>query len=185
VIFGFATLAMAGEPMQQVKQTTDKILGIVSDPTLKGSAKSEERKRRISSAVDERFDWEEMARRSLGRHWAQRTPDEKREFIQLFRDLLERTYLEKVQGYSGEKVNYEGDTVDGDYGVVKVKILTSSAREIPVEYHLIKKGTNWLVYDFSIEGISWINNYRSQFNSILTKSSFKELVQRLKAKATP
>ncbi len=183
VAFGITFLARAGEPMQQVKQTTDKILAVLSDPALKPAAKSEERKKLIGKAVDERFDWEEMSRRSLARHWAQRTPEEKKEFIPLFRSLLEQTYLDKVQGYSGEKVSYDGDSVDGDYGLVKVKILTTTNKEIPVEYRLLKRGNNWLVYDISIEGISLINNYRSQFNSIITKSSYKELVQKLKAKA--
>lgn len=168
--------------MQQIKQTTDKILSILSNPALKSPAKSEERKRQISSAVGDRFDWEEMARRALAIYWAQRTPDEKKEFVQLFRDLLERAYMDKVQGYSGEKVIYEGDSVDGDYGLVRVKILTSAQKEIPLEYRLLRRGSNWLVYDFSVEGISMINNYRSQFNSILTKSSFQELLKRLKAK---
>ena len=181
--FGMAAVALAGEPTQQIKQTTDKILAVLSDPALKPTAKSEERKKLIGKAVDERFDWEEMSRRSLARHWAQRTPEEKKEFIPLFRSLLEQTYLDKVQGYSGEKVSYEGDSVDGDYGLVKVKILTTTNKEIPVEYRLLKRGNNWLVYDISIEGISLINNYRSQFNSIITNSSYKELVQKLKAKA--
>ncbi len=183
VTFGIPFLARAGEPMQQIKQTTDKILAVLSDPALKPAAKSEERKKLIGKVVDERFDWEEMSRRSLARHWAQRTPEEKKEFIPLFRSLLEQTYLDKVQGYSGEKVSYEGDSVDGEYGLVKVKILTTANKEIPVEYRLLKRGNNWLVYDISIEGISLINNYRSQFNSIITKSSYKELVQKLKAKA--
>ena len=182
VTFGITFLARAGEPMQQIKQTTDKILAVLSDPALKPTAKSEERKKLIGKAVDERVDWEEMSRRSLARHWAQRTPEEKKEFIPLFRSLLEQTYLDKVQGYSGEKVSYEGDSVDGDYGLAKVKILTTTNKEIPVEYRLLKRGNNWLVYDISIEGISLINNYRSQFNSIITKSSYKELVQKLKAK---
>ena len=183
IVMAMVAPALAGEPTQQIKQTTDKILSILSDPALKTPAKAEERKRLIGKVVDERFAWEEMSRRSLARHWAQRTPDEKKEFIGLFRDLLERTYLDKVEGYSGEKVNYEGDSIDGDYGAVKVKILTSTQREIPVEYRLLKKGNTWLVYDFSVEGISLINNYRSQFNSILTKSSYKDLIQKLKGKA--
>jgi phospholipid transport system substrate-binding protein len=183
VVFGIAAFAMAGEPTQQIKQTTDRILAILADPALKPPAKSEERKKLIGKAVDERFDWEEMARRSLARHWAQRTIEEKKEFVPLFRSLLEQTYLDKVQGYSGEKVIYEGDSVDGDYGLAKVKIWTTANKEIPVEYRLLKRGNNWFVYDISIEGISLINNYRSQFNSIITKSSYKELVQKLKAKA--
>jgi phospholipid transport system substrate-binding protein len=172
----------AGEPTQQIKETTDKILAIFSNPSMQGPAHAEERKKMISQTVEERFDWEEMSRRSLARHWAARTPEEKKEFMGLFRDLLERTYLDKVDDYSGEAVTYEGDTVDGDYGNVKVKIITSKGKEIPVEYRVMKKQTCWLVYDITIEGVSFVNNYRSQFNSILARSPYSELVKRLKDK---
>jgi len=174
----------AGEPTQQIKETTDKILAILSNPSLKGTAQAEERKKVIGQTVDERFDWEEMSRRSLARHWAARTPEEKKEFMGLFRDVLERTYLNKVDDYSGEAVTYEGDTIDGNYASVKVKIVTSKGKEIPVEYRVMKKQTQWLVYDMTIEGVSFVNNYRSQFNSILSKSPYSELVKKLKDKAS-
>jgi phospholipid transport system substrate-binding protein len=182
LILGIAVSGWAGEPMDRIKQTTDTILSIVSDPTLKVPSKAEERRKQIRNAVDQRFDWEEMARRSLARHWAQRTDEEKKEFIRLFGDLLERTYMDKIEGYSGEKVQYEGDTVEGDYAVVRIKIITKKNVDIPVEYRLQKKGNNWLVYDVSIEGVSLVNNYRTQFNSIMVGSSYADLVKRLKAK---
>jgi phospholipid transport system substrate-binding protein len=183
LILGITVSAWAGEPTDQIKQTTDTILSIVSDPALKVPSKAEERRRQIRNAVDQRFDWEEMARRSLARHWAQRTSEEKKEFVHLFADLLERTYMDKIEGYSGEKVQYEGDTIEGDYAVVRVKIVTQKNVDIPVEYRLQKKGNNWLVYDVSIEGVSLVNNYRTQFNSIIVGSSYADLVKRLKAKA--
>jgi phospholipid transport system substrate-binding protein len=182
ILLGSRTVCFAGEPTQQLKQTTDKILSILSDPDLKDSAKAQDRKQLISRAIDERFDWEEMSRRSLARHWAQRTPEEKKEFMQVYRQLLERTYLDKVEDYSGETVSYEGESVEGTYANVKVKILTTTQREIPIEYRVMKKGSHWLVYDISIEGVSLVNNYRSQFNSILVKSSYKELIRKLKEK---
>ena len=184
ILGGTPVLSEAGEPTQQIKGTTDKIISILSDPLLKRPEKATERKALVSRTVDERFDWEEMAQRSLARHWAPRSPEEKKEFVNLFRDLLERTYLDKVDDYSGEKVLYEGETIDGAYGVVKVKIVTVKSKEIPVEYRAKKKGTDWLVYDISIEGVSLVNNYRAQFNSILVKSPFSELVKRLKEKTT-
>ena len=183
IILGTWAPAMAGEPTEQIKQTTDKILSILADPNLKNPARAQERKQSVSRTIDERFDWEELARRSLAQHWAQRTPDEKKEFIQLYRDLLERTYLNKVQDYSGETVRYEGESIESDYATVKVRILTSKNTEIPVDYRVMKKGNNWLVYDISIEGVSLVNNYRSQFNSILQKSTYQELVKKLKDKS--
>jgi len=137
----------------------------------------------VRRTIDGRFDWEELARRSLAQYWAQRTPDEKEEFIQLYRELLARTYLNKVQDYSGETVRYEGESIEGNYATVKVRILTSKNTEIPVDYRVMKKGSNWLVYDISIEGVSLVNNYRSQFNSILQKSTYQELVKKLKDKS--
>jgi phospholipid transport system substrate-binding protein len=184
IFFLFAVPVWAGEPKDQLKQTTDKVLSILEDPSLKAPNKTKERRGLILKAVDERFDWEEMARRSLARHWAQRTPEERREFVQLYRELLERVYMDKVEGYSWNKLFYEGETIDGDYGNVKVKILTAKDQVIYVEYRFLKKGKNWLVYDFSVEGVSIVNNYRTQFNDIIMKSSYQELVKKLKAKAT-
>lgn len=182
VAIGFAIPILAGEPTDQIKQTTDKVISIVTDPALKEPARAEERRKLVRKAVDNRFDWEEMARRSLARHWARRTDEEKREFISLFSDLLERTYMDKVADYSGEKVLYVGETVDGDYGVVRVKILTTADVEISVEYRVRRKEDGWFIYDVSIEGVSLVNNYRTQFNSIILKSSYRNLVKRLKAK---
>ena len=179
---GITVSALGGEPTEKMRQTTDKILSILADPSLKKPPKIEERRRLIRKAVDERFNWEEMARRSLAKHWAPRTDEEKKEFIRLFGELLERTYMSKVEGYSGEKVLYEGERADEDYATVKVKIETKKNVDIPVEYRLKKEGNDWLVYDISIEGVSLVNNYRTQFNSILTQSSYEDLVKKLRAK---
>lgn len=174
--------ARAGEPTDQIRQTTEKAITVLTDPHLKDPNMKEERRKLLRQIADERFDWEEMARRALARHWAERTEDEKREFISLFSQLLDRTYMDRVDNYSGERVIYEGDKVEGDYGIVRVKIVTSNDNEIPAEYRVRKKGNAWLIYDISIQGVSLINNYRSQFNSIIIKSSYQDLVKRLKAK---
>jgi len=180
--FGIALPVWAEGPTEKMKKTTKKILSVVIDPALKDPAKAGERKKKIREAVDERFDWEEMARRSLARHWAKRTSEEKKVFVPLFSQLLERTYLDKVEGYSGEKVHYVGESIEGDYAVVKVKIVTDRSEEISVDYRLRKKDNNWLVYDISIEGVSLVNNYRVQFNNILMRSSYQKLVRRLQEK---
>ena len=174
--------ALAGEPTEAIKKTTDKIIAIVTDPALKGPDKSEEKAKLIRQAVDERFDWEEMSRRTLARHWQDRTDAQKKEFMELFAELLEATYLDKVEGYSGEKVIYEGERSDGEYAVVAVKIVTQKETEIPVKYRMKKIKNEWRVYDISITGVSLINNYRKQFNSIITRSSFDSLMEKLEAK---
>jgi phospholipid transport system substrate-binding protein len=182
LVLGITVSALGGEPTEKIRQTTDKILSILADPSLKKPSKVEERRRLIRKAVDERFDWEEMARRSLARHWAPRTDEEKNEFVGLFGELLERTYMSKVEGYSGEKVFYEGEKADAEYATVNVKIVTKKNVDIPVEYRLKKEGDDWLVYDISIEGVSLVNNYRTQFNSIITQSSYENLIKKLKEK---
>jgi phospholipid transport system substrate-binding protein len=183
LVFGIAAPGIAGELTDQMKQTTDMILSIVSDPTLKDSLKTEERKGLLRKTLDERFDWEEMARRSLGRYWAQRTEEEKKEFVHLFTDLLERTYVDKVvEGYSGEKIVYEGENIEKDYGTVKIKIVTKKNTNIAVEYRLRKGGDQWMIYDVSIEGVSLVNNYRAQFDSIMIRVSYANLVKMLKDK---
>ncbi|MGZ3514619.1 MAG: MlaC/ttg2D family ABC transporter substrate-binding protein [Thermodesulfobacteriota bacterium] len=181
-ILSIAVPVLAEEPTEAIKQTTDKILAIVTDPALKAPSKTAESERLIRQAVDERFDWEEMSRRSLATHWAKRTPEERKEFLSLFSDLLERTYMKKVEDYSGEKVLYEGESKEGDYASVKVKIVTKKNKDISVEYRLKKEGNKWFVYDVSIMGASLVNNYRTQFNSIISQSSYENLVKRLREK---
>ncbi len=182
VIMATVVPVLAADPMDDIKQTTDKILSILTNPALKIPSKAEEREKLIRQAVDERFDWEEMARRSLAIHWAMRPAEERKEFIRLFADLVERTYMKKVEDYSGEKVLYEGESKEGDYASVRVKIVTKRGEDIPVEYHLKKVGNDWSIYDVSIEGVSLINNYRVQFHSIISQSSYENLVKRLREK---
>jgi len=192
LVFAVSTLSQAGEPTESIKKVAEKIIAIVSDPGLQTSGKDVEEKesseklkkrnRMVREVVDERFDWEEFSRRTLARHWRDRTDDEKKEFIDLFGKLLERTYLDKVEGYSGEKVIYSDETVDGDYAAVDVKIITKKETEIPVKYRLKKKGNDWFVYDVIIEGVSLVNNYRTQFNSIIVRYKYQGLINRLKAK---
>ena len=180
----FPTTSFAGEATKEIKETTDKIIAIISDPAFKGTNKRSERDRLLRKVVDERFDWREMSRRTLARHWKERSDKEKRLFVDLFGKLLERTYMDRVGGYSGEKVLYEGEKVDGKYGIVKVKIITKKETEIPVKYRVKKKKGEWFIYDISVQGISLINNYRKQFNSIIIKSSFNDLMKKLKAKVS-
>ena len=182
LILMFAVSCFAGVPTDGIKETTDRILVVVSDPALKGPENKTKRGKLIRKAVDERFDWEAMTKRSLARHWRKRTEAEKKEFISLFGKLLERTYLDKVGSYSGEKVIYVGETVDGKYGTITAKILTHSQTEVEVRYRLKELKGDWRVYDISVEGVSLVNNYRKQFNSIILRSSYDELVRKLRKK---
>jgi len=135
--------------------------------------------RRIANDI---FDFSETAKRSLARHWQSRTPAEREEFVQLFGDLLERSYISKIELYGGEKIGYIGESMDGDLATVRTRIVTRHGTEIPIDYKMHTLGSRWLVYDVSIEGVSLIANYRTQFNKIIQTQSYAELVKRMKTK---
>lgn len=182
ITFVIVSPVWAGAPTDQLKMTIDRFIAILSDPNLKAPEKSYEKKQLVRKTVDEIFDWEAFSRRALAKYWKKRTPEEKKEFISLFGKLLERTYLDKVENYSGERVSYVGEKIDGKYAMVKTIVLSKSNNEIEVNYRLRNKNGNWFVYDIYIEGASLVNNYRIQFNDILLKSSYQELVKRLEEK---
>lgn len=182
LVFGISGSSLAGELTDRVRKVEKEIIDILADPALKGPEKEEKRKHLIRKAVDRIFAWREMTKRALALHWRKRTEEEKKEFIELFGDLLERTYIDKVEGYSGEEVVYVDERVEDGRGVVETKVVTEKGTEIPVKFRLMEKNSGWYVYDICIEGVSLINNYRTQFNSIIMRSSYQDLVKRLKSK---
>jgi phospholipid transport system substrate-binding protein len=175
-----AVPAMAGAPTEQLKQRVDEVVRVLSDPSLKG--KTDQRRARVRKISEGVFDYQDTARRSLAQHWNDRTPDEQKEFVQLFADLLERAYFSKIDHYQGEKVKYGAETIDGDEGLVKTTIVTNSGTDVPVDYRMHLVNGRWLVYDVVIEGVSLVSNYRAQFNKIIRTESYQALVKRLNAK---
>jgi phospholipid transport system substrate-binding protein len=175
--------AAAGEPTDQVRETVDAVVKILNDKELKKPEKEKERRARIRQTIVKRFDFEEMAKRSLAAHWKDRTPAEQKEFVALYSDLLENSYVRKIERYENEKVVYHDERLDGDYAVVKTKIVDKNGITIPVEYRILKKESRWEVYDIVIEGVSLVNNYRTQFTQIIRSSSYNDLVKRLREKA--
>lgn len=169
-------------PQSAVNKTTDRIIDILKDKELKKPQKTEQRRNAIRKAITEVFDFEEMAKRSLAIHWQKRTAQEKKEFVSLFTDLLERSYIKKIESYSDEKIDYLEEKIDGDNALVKSKITTKRGLEIPIDYRLMKKDNKWFVYDVVIEGVSLVNNYRNQFNKVIRQSSFEDLVKKMKNK---
>ncbi len=172
----------AGPPSEQLRLQIDRVIKTLDDPDLKKDGRQKERRHAVRKIADEIFDFSETAKRSLGRHWAQRTPSERQEFVQLFSDLLERSYLSKIELYGGEKVAYLGDTVEGEQATVKTKIVTKQGTEIPVDYRMMRVGPRWMVYDVYIEGVSLIGNYRTQFNKIIQTSSYADLLKKMRTK---
>jgi phospholipid transport system substrate-binding protein len=175
--------AGAGVPGDQLKTQIDRVLKVLEDPDLKKDGRVKDRRAAVRRIANDIFDFEETARRSLGRHWQARTAAERDQFVQLFSDLLERSYISKVEVYGGEKIQYLGDAVDGEQARVQTKLLTKSSSDIPIEYRMHRKtGDRWLVYDVVIEGVSLVANYRTQFNKIIQTSSYQELVKKMKTK---
>jgi phospholipid transport system substrate-binding protein len=172
----------AGPPSDQLKAQIDRVLKLLDDAELKKEARAKDRRAAVRKVANEIFDFNETARRSLGRHWQSRTPAERDEFVQLFSDLLERSYISRVELYGGEKIQFAGDSIEGDQAKVQTKLLTKGGSEIPIEYRMHRKGDRWLVYDVIIEGVSLVSNYRTQFNKIIQTSSYQELVRKMKTK---
>ena len=184
LLVGGALVAMAGPATDRLKPEIDKVVATLENPALKGESKTAERRQALRSITDGVFDWNEMAKRALGRHWAARTPAEQQEFVSLFRDLLERAYVSKIERYAGEPITYVGEVADGDLTTVRTKITTRQNQEVAIDYRMFKDGDRWRVYDVLIESISLVNNYRTQFDGIIKTSSYDELVKRLKARSS-
>ena len=173
---------LAGAASDQLKQSVEKIQAILTDPSLKGEAKSTTRRQKLKEAVSERFAFDEMAKRSLGAQWQKRSPAEQQEFVRLFTDLLEGAYLSKVEEYSGEKIQFVNERQEKDFAEVNTKLINRKGESFALDYRLFNLNGDWKVTDVVIENISLVNNYRSQFNRVLSKSSFEDLVQAMKQK---
>lgn len=177
-LFG-STSVFASEITNKLKATIDEVIEIVTDESLKSQEKV--RREKLREAIGKRFNYKQMVMRSLARNWNNRTQKEQEIFQDLFKRLLENSYASKIESYSDEEINYIGEIVKGKYALVKTEIVRRTST-IEVNYKMILDKGEWKVYDFLIEGVSMIRNYRSQFTKIIRKESFDALVQRLSAK---
>jgi phospholipid transport system substrate-binding protein len=175
------TPARAGAPTDQLKASVEQIVKILEDPALRAGARAQERRAAIRKEAEGVFDFTETAKRALGRHWQGLSDKDRQEFTTLFTDLIERAYISKIERYSGERVAYAGESVDSGLATVRTRFVTKQGTEIPVDYRMQQRGDRWLVYDVSVEGVSLINNYRTQFDKIIQTSSYAELVRKMKA----
>jgi len=178
-----AMLLLAGSPAwagptDQLREYTDQVIKVLDDPALA----RQDRRAAVRKIAHEAFDVTETAKRVLARHWQARTPAEREEFTQLFADLLERTYIARMDEYGGERIRYVGESMDGELATVRARILTRTGTEVPVESRMVRRGERWLIYDVLIENVSLIANYRSQFDRIVRANSYEELIRRLKHK---
>jgi phospholipid transport system substrate-binding protein len=182
LVLASAWPAHAGTPTEQLRRQVDSAVKILDDTALK--SRPDERHARVRKIAGEIFDYPDTARRALGPHWNARSPQERDEFARLFGDLLDRSYMSKIDLYSGEKVSYIGETINGSEATVKTTLETKQGTPMPIDYRMHLVDGNWRVYDVIIEGVSLVSNYRTQFNKIITTESYQALVERLRARET-
>ena len=183
-VFMLPNLSAASEATDQLKLSIDGIIDILKDPALKAPAKKKARRDKMRIRIQERFSFEDMAKRSLGKHWRKRSDAEKKEFVKLFGTLIENSYIGKLEAYTNEVVRYEEEIDKKKVIEVRTKVITTKGTEIPINYRLLQRNGQWMVYDVVIEGVSLVRNYRTQFGQVLRTSPFEELVAQLNAKIT-
>jgi len=174
-------LPAKGSPTEAMRTTISQALGVLQDQELKKPERTDERVTRLKQIADVRFDYGEMAKRSLGSQWDKLDERKRQEFVDLFTEFLTATYVEKMHSYSDEEVTFLKERLDGNYAEVK-SIMVGKKTEIPMDYRLVMKGGDWKVYDVVIDGISLAQNYRRQFAAILRSSSYEQFVQMLREK---
>ena len=184
VLLFTSSFSLAMEPGKLLMETVDKGLTVLKEPALSGTEKTQERRQALWKEISIVFNFEEMSKRALGQHWKKRSPEEKKEFVELFTNILKDAYIGKTDTYNGEKVVLLREKQDSDYAVVQTKFITKNGTEIAVDYSMLNNSGEWKIYDVIIEGVSMINNYRSKFNNILLKSPYENLVKRMKEKTT-
>jgi phospholipid transport system substrate-binding protein len=178
----FPAASKAGSPTEQVRATVDKVLTIVRNPNPKSKPQMDEQRAKLIEVIYPRFDFPEMAKRSLGPNWTRRTPEEQREFVGIFAALMGRAYAENIESYTSQNVLYTRESEDQNYAQVDTKIVGDNQPPLAINYKLHRVDKEWKVYDLVIQDISVVNNYRSQFDRVITRSSFAELVRTMKEK---
>jgi phospholipid transport system substrate-binding protein len=170
----------AGPPTDIARQVIEKALDALKEPGFTAEA----RRQKVKRIVDPYFDYQEMAKRSLGPAWGKLSPGQRQEFVALFSQLLEASYSDKIEKYAQRvQINYTGEILEGNYAEVRTVVVKANDR-IPLNYRLMNEGGTWKVYDVIIEGVSLVSNYRSQFSRIIHESGYAELVKRLKTKVS-
>jgi len=188
IMMAGAVAAPAMGPRDTVETAVTRVINLTQgiEPASKESAvpgQSTDKRIEIRKIARDLFDFEEVTRRTLSRHWAARTPDERAEFIALFTELLERSYINRVEAYAGENITYTGEAIDANYATVRSKILTERRSEITLDYRMHLRDGRWRVYDLQIDGVSFISTYRSQFDRIIQAESYASLLERMRKKS--
>jgi phospholipid transport system substrate-binding protein len=181
VLSARASVGGAATPSDELRTQVARIRQALDEPALASPGSVTERRVAMLRLVGEVFDFDETARRALGRHWEARTPAERAEFVGLFTRLLEDSYLSKLEMYRDERVTYLGDTIDRDEAVVRTRMVPPRGAEITIDYHMHLRSDRWRIYDVTADGVSLVDNYRVQFNKIIESSSYANLIAKMQA----
>jgi phospholipid transport system substrate-binding protein len=182
MLFLITTAVYAGAPMDAVRMNADKVLDVLRDPKLKAPSAKEMKKDKLRAIYVSMFDEVELSRRSLGMNWNKLNAAQREEFVKLFEQVLEKAYADRILSYTNEKIEYTKEsTISGSTAEVRTKVITAS-KEIPITYKVILKDGAWKVYDVTIENVSLVQNYRTQFNDILAKNTPEQLLEILRKK---
>lgn len=183
LMFFLSTLPVyAGAPLDTVQTNVNKVLDVLRDPNLKGESAKGTKKEKLEAIYEQMFDGVELSMRTMGGNWTKLNPAQQKEFVQLYRQILEKAYIDKILSYTNEKIVFPKESMlSKNQAEVQTKVITSS-KEIPIFYKVILKGGTWKVYDVDVENVSLVQNYRSQFNSILAKNTPDQLLEILRKK---
>ena len=183
LMFFLSTLPVyAGAPLDTVQTNVNKVLDVLRDPKLKAESAKEIKKEKLEAMYEQMFDEVELSMRSLGGNWKKLSPAQQQEFIQLYRQVLGRAYIDEILSFTNEKIVFSKENMlSNNQAEVQTKVITSST-EIPIFYRVILKDGTWKVYDVVVENVSLVQNYRSQFNSILAKNTPDQLLEILRKK---
>jgi phospholipid transport system substrate-binding protein len=177
-----AAVAHAQSPTEDMQQYTEEVIRLIRDMQVREKDSLGALQAAVRRLAFQIFGAPEAARAVLGPHWAACTPAEQDDFTRLFAELLEATYLSQVDTLGGVKIRYVGELIEGDRADVRARLLGRKNREVTLDARLIRRGDRWLIYDVTLDGVSIIGNYRAQFDRVIRRSSYPELVRQVTAK---
>jgi len=176
-------LAFGGVPLDTVKANVNSVLDVMRDPKLKGEAGKKVKEQKVMAAAEKLFDFVELSKRTLGLNWNKFTPEQRKEFVELYKTILKDAYVDKITAYTDEKINFTKEVSLSETTIEVQSTIVTKTAEVPVYYRVIKKASEWKVFDVVIEGVSLINNYRTQFREILGNNPPATLLDTLRKKA--
>ncbi len=178
----FPSLVAAGAALDTIKVNADSLLDVLRDPKLKGETGRKVKEQKVEVAADKLFDFVELSKRTLGLNWNKLSPEQRKEFVSLYRGMLKDAYVDKITGYTDEQVNFTKEVPLSENNVEVQSVVLRKGAQVPINYRVIKKEDGWRVYDVIIEGVSLINNYRTQFREILGNNPPETLLDTLRKK---